>query len=162
MKPDHRPIYFILSFLIACLIVLATGGRDLSKNFTYAEFACPKCGKADVDPALVEALQELRDHIGQPVIVTSGYRCPVYNQAVGGASDSLHLEGKAADIFVRGYTAVELYRLARQIPAFTGIGVYPQNSFVHVDLRQTPNQWGYLSGRYLPIQKVLERERRSQ
>ena len=162
MKRNHQPIYILLSFLLAMMIVVGANGRDLSRNFTYAEFACPKCGKAKVDPALINALQELRDRVGQPVIVSSGYRCPDYNRAVGGASDSLHLEGKAADIYVRGYTAVQLYRLVSEIPAFTGIGVYPQNNFVHVDLRKTPNQWGYLSGKYVPIQQILERERRSQ
>lgn len=43
-------------------------------------------------------LQPLRDHLGVPVVVTSGFRCPRLNSAVGGVATSQHLRGEAADI----------------------------------------------------------------
>lgn len=43
-------------------------------------------------------LQPLRDHFGQSITVTSGYRSPKVNKAVGGAANSDHLYGYAADI----------------------------------------------------------------
>lgn len=43
-------------------------------------------------------LDPLREAWGAPIIVTSGYRCPALNKAVGGASRSQHLYGQAADI----------------------------------------------------------------
>lgn len=43
-------------------------------------------------------LDPLRDAWGAPIIVTSGYRCQRLNKAVGGASNSQHLYGQAADI----------------------------------------------------------------
>lgn len=43
-------------------------------------------------------LQPLRDHFGKSITVTSGYRSPKVNKAVGGASNSDHLYGYAADI----------------------------------------------------------------
>ena len=46
----------------------------------------------------VSILEPLRKHHGAPVIVTSGYRCPALNRAVGGATRSYHLQGRAADI----------------------------------------------------------------
>jgi uncharacterized protein YcbK (DUF882 family) len=43
-------------------------------------------------------LQPLRDKLDTPLIINSGYRCRQVNQAVGGAPDSMHLRGCAADI----------------------------------------------------------------
>lgn len=43
-------------------------------------------------------LDPLREKWGAPIIVTSGYRCPALNRAVGGASGSQHTKGEAADI----------------------------------------------------------------
>ena len=49
--------------------------------------------------ALVDnVLDPLREAWGKPIIVTSGYRCPRLNKAVGGATKSQHLTGHAADI----------------------------------------------------------------
>lgn len=45
-------------------------------------------------------LEPLRQHVGEPVIISSGYRCPELNRRVGGASNSQHLTGEAADICV--------------------------------------------------------------
>ena len=46
-----------------------------------------------------QALDPLREAIGSPVVVTSGYRCPDLNTAVGGSPTSYHLLGLAADIY---------------------------------------------------------------
>ena len=45
-------------------------------------------------------LQPLRDHIGMPITITSGYRSSDVNKAVGGVSSSQHLDGCAADCVV--------------------------------------------------------------
>lgn len=42
-------------------------------------------------------LQPLRNHLGVPVIVTSGYRSPILNKRIGGAPNSQHILGMAAD-----------------------------------------------------------------
>ena len=48
---------------------------------------------------LVERLLDpLREAFGRPIIVTSGYRCPELNKAVGGSPTSPHLQGYAADL----------------------------------------------------------------
>ena len=47
-----------------------------------------------------EVLEPLRCHFGQPVVISSGYRCPPLNRAVGGSPHSQHLKGEAADIRV--------------------------------------------------------------
>ncbi len=53
--------------------------------------------------ATADMLQRIRDTLGQPVIVTSGYRAPAVNRAVGGVTSSDHARGQAADILVPGY-----------------------------------------------------------
>ncbi len=47
-------------------------------------------------------LQPLRDHVGRPIVISSGYRSPALNRAVGGAPSSHHMQGRAADITVPG------------------------------------------------------------
>lgn len=43
-------------------------------------------------------LEPIRERYGKPIIVTSGYRCPELNKAVGGVATSEHMQGMAADI----------------------------------------------------------------
>ena len=45
-----------------------------------------------------QVLEPLRQHFGTPVVISSGYRCPALNRAVGGVPNSQHLKGEAADI----------------------------------------------------------------
>ena len=47
---------------------------------------------------MTEVLDKLRSEWGSPIRVTSGYRCPELNAALGGAKNSQHLVGEAADI----------------------------------------------------------------
>jgi hypothetical protein len=53
---------------------------------------------------LAQKLQAARDRLGQPFIITSWYRDPAANAAAGGASRSLHLQGRAVDLAVEGYS----------------------------------------------------------
>lgn len=45
-----------------------------------------------------QVLEPLREHFGIPVVISSGYRCPQLNKAVGGVPNSQHQKGEAADI----------------------------------------------------------------
>ena len=61
---------------------------------------------------LAAGLEQVRDLLGKPVTVSSGYRCPALNTAVGGAIDSQHMQGQAADIISPGVgTPLEICRL---------------------------------------------------
>lgn len=111
------------------------GQGQVTKNFNIKEFKCPHCSKAYVVYELVRKLQILRDKIGLPIRVTSGYRCKIYNQQVGGVKNSQHILGKAADVVCSN--TVKLRQLAGEL--FNGIGYY--NSFTHLDIRDKKAFW---------------------
>ena len=114
---------------------------DLSRNFSRHEFACKcGCGEAEVSPFLIEVLQRLRDILGVPITVTSGRRCAAHNAAVGGAKNSQHLQGLAADIRAEGWTAKDLLRvlkiLVRANALYVGYAYVVTENVVHIDVRQ--------------------------
>lgn len=47
---------------------------------------------------LADYLDNIREKLGKPILVSSGYRCPVLNKAVGGVTNSQHQKGLAADL----------------------------------------------------------------
>lgn len=72
---------------------------DLTAHFSRWEFDCPHCGALPtISLELVTVLERIRNHLGRPLVVVSGFRCSVYNRRVGGWSKSEHLYGRAADI----------------------------------------------------------------
>mgnify|MGYP000181511648 CR=1 FL=1 len=117
---------------------------DLSKNFNRSEFACKGkncCGhSAAVHPDLVDALQTLRDRIGKPLSITSGFRCNRHNKAVGGAKASKHMDGTAFDISMANHDPVDFEAAARAV-GFLGFGYYPRSGFMHIDLGPA-RSWG--------------------
>jgi uncharacterized membrane protein (UPF0127 family) len=111
-------------------------------HFEAGEFACRCCGKAIVEPALLEALEKFRALCGdRPIVITSGYRCPKHNRAVGGAEKSRHMSGTAADIEVRGMDRDQMYRMADESGLFGGVGKYPGVTAIHVDVRPGHARW---------------------
>ncbi|HIK33001.1 MAG TPA: DUF882 domain-containing protein [Oscillatoriales cyanobacterium M59_W2019_021] len=121
---------------------------DLTANFSLQEFASrgtpvPSQYRANVR-RLAQNLQVLRDRLGAPITVTSGYRSPTHNQQVRGATRSQHLLAKAADIQVKGYTPSQVYcaieSLIRQGKMVQGgLGIY--RTFVHYDIRGSRARW---------------------
>lgn len=126
---------------------------DITRNFSRREFRCPCCDTVRVDLALVDALQRLRDLTHRKMRITSGYRCPKRNAEVGGKKNSHHLRGTGADIKIEGLSVVKTYLLAEQIPEFAdgGIGIYPDEGFVHVDSRSRRTRWARCDGQYVQI-----------
>lgn len=118
----------------------------LSKNFRVSEFACHGhgcCSVVQIDDKLVEILQNIRDHFGKRVTVSSGYRCEKHNKRVGGATASRHAKGMAADIVVQGVKPAEVAKYAESIGVL-GIGLYEtakDGYFVHVDTRTYKSFW---------------------
>ena len=124
----------------------------LSKNFKSTEFDCNGkncCTETPIDDELIRVLQEVRDHFGVSVNLNCGYRCPVHNSRVKGASPrSQHMKGYAADIVVKGVHPMRVGRFIETIEGFKGrIGVYSWDDkgsgFVHVDTRGTNSRGVY-------------------
>ncbi len=95
-----------------------------------------------------EMLEVIRAEAGRPLYIISGYRTPQHNINVGGARNSLHVQGRAWDI---SYTArpwetsgeevhamhAMILRLHAEgkLPLLGGLGVYPKSGWCHVDCR---------------------------
>lgn len=112
---------------------------DLTAHFSRAEFACPDYREGTVSPQLLGILESLRHVCGdRPLRIVSGFRCVPHNRAVGGADDSRHVHGDAADI-PQGYATEAQARQAGAV----GVGVF-QGWAVHVDWRPGgPARWEY-------------------
>lgn len=115
----------------------------MSKYFTKNEFRCACCGElpdGGIDERLLEVCDAIREAIGKPITVLSGYRCAKHNAEVGGVPNSQHVLGTAADLT---FDEVDIERLAQVAEAVgaDGIGRYPEQSFVHVDTRGYEARW---------------------
>ncbi len=127
---------------IKSYIVNTDGNVKLARHFKVKEFAC-KDGSPVVfiDEHLYTTLDILRHELGKPVIITSGYRTPEWNEKVGGAKYSYHMRGMAADIRVDGVSPKELaQKLNSIVPDECGIIVY--NTWVHIDTRASKYRKG--------------------
>lgn len=122
---------------------------ELTKNFDSVEFACKDGSDTPCDVLLnlkevAINLQALRDYAGVPITINSGYRSPSYNARVGGAKNSQHLTGKAADITMQGKKTVQIKAMIEKLISEGkmkegGVGLYP--TFVHYDVRGTKARW---------------------
>jgi uncharacterized protein YcbK (DUF882 family) len=109
--------------------------EKVGQHFKVKEFACKDGSQVVfIDSHLVSILDILRNQVGKPVYINSGYRTPTRNKTVGGAKYSYHMRGMAADIRVDGMSPKELAnKLNKIVPDECGIIVY--KNWVHFDVR---------------------------
>ena len=120
-----------------------TDKTQLTTHFNITEFHCKgtSCGCKETlhDPALSAYLQQIRDHFGKPLYITSGYRCPKHNAQTANASPtSRHTKGQAADFTISGIQPAEIAKFAESI-GVQGLGLY--DDFVHIDTREKQSFW---------------------
>jgi hypothetical protein len=109
----------------------------VAPNFAMSEFLAPEKGRWGVLQAgLVEDLQALRDLLGVPVRVTSGYRSPGWNEGVGGVTYSRHQYGDAVDLDVASLSVEALGEQCEAIGA-SYVGLY-EDGHTHCDWRDDP------------------------
>lgn len=121
------------------------------RYFELQEFACKHCGSSFMEESFLLELDELRNRYGRPLVITSGYRCPAYNNQVSSTGfDGPHTTGRAVDLRVAHADAFNVLRLATGM-RFSGIGIAQKGTrrFIHLDDlpatpgRPRPTVWSY-------------------
>lgn len=110
----------------------------LSTHFSIEELTFSdsgsRLGLSNVPPPDIEEnlrrlcndlLEEVRVIIGKPIHINSGYRSPAVNMTIGGAKNSEHLDGRAADFRVPGMTP---YEVCRRLETYDWL---PFNQMIH-------------------------------
>ena len=100
--------------------------------------------KRNLTALVANVLDPLREKYGKPIVVSSGYRCPKLNKAVGGVARSQHCKGEAADIRCVSDSRAENKRLfdlivASGLPFDQLIDEYGYD-WVHVSFRDGANR----------------------
>lgn len=85
-------------------------------------------------------LQPLREKLGKPVIVTSGYRNYEVNKLVGGAFTSQHTKGQAADIIVNGMRTGQLFEFIKKSGIEYDQLINEYNQWVHISFVKGKNR----------------------
>lgn len=91
----------------------------------------------------MHVLDDLREELGVPILLTSTYRSPEYNRRVGGAARSQHMEFRAADIQATGTSPQRVFdtlKMFRSQGRFAG-GLGRYNTFTHIDTRGRNATW---------------------
>lgn len=133
-----------------------------AQYFSYNEMACKcGCGKAEMNQEFMNLLDSVRDLMEQPLIITSGYRCPNHPAEKRKEKSGAHSKGKAADIAVMREDAHKLLEVvarfndaarAAGVNYFTGIGIQQKGTgrFIHLDCctmvddgLPRPTMWSY-------------------
>jgi hypothetical protein len=124
---------------------------QLSKNFSLAEFTKSETATrkgldntptpevvANLQKLVDNIIQPIRENIGKPININSGYRAPEVNASVGGSKTSDHCKGQAADIEINGMAngdlaqyIVDNYKFTQVILEFYTAGI-PDSGWVHV------------------------------
>lgn len=121
--------------------------RNITRSFLWTEFelsATAKAHKIDnhvpdaVKPYTVDfcktVLQPLRDKVGKPITISSGYRCKKLNELVGGSPTSQHVTGEAADIKIATMRPLDVAQLIYDLRLpYDQLILYP--TWVHVSHR---------------------------
>jgi uncharacterized protein YcbK (DUF882 family) len=104
------------------------------RYFTYEEFDSPDVQGSGqmMSKDLILILESVREQLGKPVVITSGYRTTAHNEQVGGKPNSSHLKGLAADIACKD--SRYRFELVRELMEHgidrIGIG----DTFIHIDI----------------------------
>ena len=122
-----------------------------SKYFSYDEMKCKcGCGEAPMDNDFMYLLDSIREGMGKPLYISSGYRCANHPIEKKKLRPGAHSTGKAADLLVDGEDAQRVL-LAALLLEFNRIGIQQKGSgrFIHLDTATeedgfpAPALWSY-------------------
>ena len=130
---------------------------NLTEHFTLTEFVRSETAErkhidntptvevvANLRALCRNVLEPARVSFGAPIYITSGYRCPALNAAVGGKPTSQHLRGEAADLQVKGVKNLrKLYNIIKSHGVFDQL-LYETNKsgakWIHVSYTSYSNR----------------------
>lgn len=108
------------------------GARCRGCRLVQPAMQLPDGVEGNLQALVEEVLEPVRERLGRPIIVNSGYRCPIHNAAVGGVANSQHLRGEAADLHC--YDNRRLARIIVELGKFDQVILYP--TFVHISFKK--------------------------
>lgn len=125
--------------------------KQLTKNFHRSEFDCKDGTVVPIKYKnnlikLATNLQVIRDHLGAPITISSGYRTESHNKQEGGSINSQHLTASAADLHQSKLTPLLLYNLIETLIEIGKVdqgGVFLYNWGVHYDIRGVKARGNY-------------------
>lgn len=160
----------LIAFLFGRILTKNQKGlnnRRISKNFTLDELIHTSTGLENIPNesqiknlvyVVENFLQPLRDALGSPIIVTSGFRSKAVNSAIGGAPSSQHLKGEAIDFASPRLKNEELIDLAKELglpfdqlideQLYNSKGI--RRNWIHVSLKRTGNRKQLMTARNTP------------
>ena len=108
--------------------------KEKVRYFNYSEFDSPDVQGSGqlMDKRLLKKLDEIREIVGEPIIITSGFRTPAHNESVNGVESSSHLKGLAVDIAIR-HSRMRF----KLISALFEVGINRigiADNFIHIDI----------------------------
>lgn len=142
------------------------GDFNLTPNFRFFELCCTTrkdFAKTNIEEAkkimgrmymLAGFAERVREIIGRPLIINSGFRCVKLNNAVGGSLTSQHLYAEAIDIRVSGKTSSEVFNMiaASDLKYDQLILEKVGNAqWVHVSIGSKKEKLKYATGKYIRL-----------
>ena len=128
---------------------MTRGKIPFAPNFTFDEFDCNDGTKVPLNlyPNLIKVarnMQVLRDYVGKPIRVNSGYRTEDYNKKIGGVKNSFHKKALACDFSIEGYTPQQVKIVVEKLikegkMTEGGLGTY--GTFTHYDAQGVNRRW---------------------
>ena len=122
--------------------------KELSRSSTAEKLGIDNTPTGDVVVSMTtlinECLDPVRELYGKPITVTSGFRCPILNKAVGGVNSSQHVKGEAADLVGRNDDETrKIFETAKAFGQFDQL-LYEKNSkgniWVHISYKASGNR----------------------
>ena len=144
----------VVAVIIIVLVVRRKkkgGGKMSGKYFTISELCKSRPGydntpteeiKTNLQHLIDKVLDPMREAYGKAVNVTSGYRSPAYNAAIGGAKNSQHMKGQAADLQTKEGKEgnKRLFEIIRKMGNFDQLINEKDYSWIHVSYNPSGNR----------------------
>ena len=123
--------YFTKKEMIRCYRE-SKSDRCKECRLTQAVTKMPNGIDENIEALVDQVLDPARRKLGKPIVVNSGFRCPIHNSAVGGVNQSQHIRGEAADVHCEDNR--KLARIIVEAGRFDQLIIYP--TFLHVSWKK--------------------------